>query len=428
MKYLKIQNNGELDIRLVALMGGTTKANDRFKIGQFGTGLKYTLAFLFRKNLSFKIFSGEQQINLSIQKETIKEDVFEIVCINENRTSITTKMGLEWSAWMIIRELWCNALDEGGELKEEVYSEDEFLIGEAGKTTFFIQISDEIQEVLDNWGNYFAHGNNKIFESEEHCIYPGGDKLRLYKNGVLIYQNPDVKSLFSYDIKNAEINELREFKGSVSLEVFEALRNPNEDVISIFLSEVKEHHYEGSQLDYDWFTSFASIWQKTIGEKKVYYKSYSDGESAGFENAENMANVINLPKKVYKALTKQFEGIGAVGFSDNKVEFFEVPNVAVSQKIESLLLVLIDAGYVYDTEIKFVTGLFQDKTTLMGTGKKNKKVLVSNNILTGSFEDEKLISLLIKNIELVKVQPENFEARILELYTQNLLKNYVNQL
>jgi hypothetical protein len=65
MKYLKIQNNGELDIRLVALMGGTTKANDLYKIGQFGTGLKYTLAYLFRNNIDFKILSGANKVDVS---------------------------------------------------------------------------------------------------------------------------------------------------------------------------------------------------------------------------------------------------------------------------------------------------------------------------------------------------------------------------
>ena len=59
MRYLKIQNNGLLDIRLVALMGGTTKSKDTFKIGQFGTGLKYTLAFLYRNNIDFKVFVGQ---------------------------------------------------------------------------------------------------------------------------------------------------------------------------------------------------------------------------------------------------------------------------------------------------------------------------------------------------------------------------------
>src|SRR5687767_6513942 len=118
MKYLKIQNNGELDIRLVALMGGTTKANDRYKIGQFGTGLKYTLAFLFRNNLEFKIFCGEQEVSIHTEVEDIRGEKFEIICINGQRTSITTKMGEDWKPWMIIRELWCNALDEGGAEKE----------------------------------------------------------------------------------------------------------------------------------------------------------------------------------------------------------------------------------------------------------------------------------------------------------------------
>ena len=44
MKYLKIQNKGELDIRLISLMGGSTKTGDTTKIGRFGTGLKYTLS------------------------------------------------------------------------------------------------------------------------------------------------------------------------------------------------------------------------------------------------------------------------------------------------------------------------------------------------------------------------------------------------
>lgn len=114
MKYLKITNNGELDIRLVALMGGTTKSKDKFKIGQFGTGLKYTLAFLYRNNLDFKIFVGTDEVKLHTEKEIIRNETFEIICINGQRTSITTKMGEDWLAWMIVRELWCNALDEGG--------------------------------------------------------------------------------------------------------------------------------------------------------------------------------------------------------------------------------------------------------------------------------------------------------------------------
>src|ERR1700748_2485985 len=113
MKYLKISNDGILDIRLIALMGGTTKANNQFKIGQFGTGLKYSLAYLFRNNIDFKIIIDNKEAVLHTETEIIEDENYDIICINNQRTSITTKMGMDWQAWMIIRELWCNALDAG---------------------------------------------------------------------------------------------------------------------------------------------------------------------------------------------------------------------------------------------------------------------------------------------------------------------------
>ena len=54
MKYLKIKNNGVLDIRLVALMGGTTKANDEFKIGRADKSLFDVVAILIEENEHFK--------------------------------------------------------------------------------------------------------------------------------------------------------------------------------------------------------------------------------------------------------------------------------------------------------------------------------------------------------------------------------------
>lgn len=423
MKYLKIQNAGELDIRLVALMGGSTKTNDRYKIGKFGTGLKYTLAFLFRNNLDFKIFSGENLIDVSLEEENIKDEVFEIVCINKNRTSITTKMGLDWTAWMILRELWCNALDEGQESKEVTFVTDEtkseLLVGEAEKTTFFIQINDEIKSVLDNWSDYFIQNEKPMFENENYGIYENNNgKLKIYKQGVLIYQHPEAKSLFKYDIKKADINELREFKGSVSYEVLEALSNPNKEVISHFLANVKEFHYEGSEMDYSWFQSFCEIWRTTIGDSKLSY--YTTTERSDENRAiTNIEGVISLPKKVYKALTKNFEGIGAIGVSDRKEEFHEVRNKFLKEKINTTLANLIDCGYEYDLEIKFVTGVFDEKIR-MGTNKRENKVLVSAICL--DMEDFKFSCLLIEHIELIKIQESELKKHFIEKYTTEIFK------
>lgn len=163
MKYLKIQNNGELDIRLFSLMGGTTKSNDQFKIGQWGSGLKYSLAYLLKMNIDFKIFVGTSEIKIGTETESIRDEDFEIITVNGERTSITTNMGGNaWKPWTIVRELWCNALDEGGEVKETTSE----TMGIEGKTTFFIQITEEIREVIVNWGKYFIHELTPMFENE----------------------------------------------------------------------------------------------------------------------------------------------------------------------------------------------------------------------------------------------------------------------
>lgn len=424
MKYLKIQNKGELDIRLVALMGGSTKTNDRYKIGKFGTGLKYTLAFLFRNNLSFKIFSGGSPIDISLEVENINEEDFEIICINKNRTSITTKMGLEWSAWMILRELWCNALDEGDALKESLNCDDvNTLIGDKGKTTFYIQIDKEINEVLENWKSYFIQDEVPLFENNEYAIYKNDSYLKLYKQGILIYQdpNPKNKSLFKYDIKNADINELREFKGSVNFSIFEALRSPNQETITYFFTNIREDHYEGCQLDYGWFSGFSDIWKNTIGKRKI---SYSGGSYLTSSVAdENMENVINLPQRVYQALTKQFEGIGAICSSDNKHDFFEIKNIHMENKINDTLLFLINSGYEYDTDINFITGMFVDKYE-SGTNRKENKILISN--LCISMDMFKLSCILIKEIEKIKIKVnDNLENHFIELYSNLLVKNNI---
>lgn len=285
----------------------------------------------------------------------------------------------------------------------------------------FIQINDDIKQVLDNWSNYFIINETPLFEDSNYGIYQNKGKLKLYKQGVLIYQHPDMDSLLKYDIKNASINELREFKGSVSAEIFSALRSPNKETISYFFNNVKEEHYEGSAMDYDWFSNFASIWKDTIGDRKIGYYSSSSGNDGGV--SENINKVINLPKKIYKALTKSFEGIGAIGMCDEKNEFYEVKDLFMEEKINFILMNLIDGGYEYDTDIKFITGTFAEKV-FAGINRNKKQVLISNNLLN---EPESTLSyLLVEKIEAIKKgsSDKNVLAdHFIKLYTDKLIIN-----
>lgn len=418
MKYLKIQNNGLLDIRLVALMGGTTKSKDKYKIGQFGTGLKYTLAYLFRNNLDFKIFVGEEEVKLHTEKEIIREEEFEIICINGHRTSITTKMGEDWEAWMIIRELWCNALDEGGALKEVT---DEITC-EAGKTIFYLQVDNQIQSVLTNWSKYFIHEQEPIFKNEEYAIYPAGDHLCLYKQGVLIYENRELKSVFSYDMFTAAINELRELRYSPSQVMVYALSECNEKTAAYFLENVQEHHYEAT-MDFDWWRSFNDNWRKVLGSAKLIYQDVlNDIRARGTE--PDMATLIIVPKNVYKFLTKQFDGIGALHVAATIGDFYESYDAKTEQLIKEALTILEACEYPMHPELEFVYGFFEDKTRLATVDLKKKKIYISNTFIQKSLFS--VIAMLIEENEHFNTgmsdHTREFQTHFIELYTRELLK------
>lgn len=416
MKYLKIKNDGELDIRLVALMGGTTKANDKFKIGQFGTGLKYTLAYLFRNNIDFKIFVGDKEVELSIETEVIQDENFDIICINGNRTSITTRMGADWSAWMIIRELWCNALDEGGAIYDVVTD----TIPEIGKTVFYIQIDKDFQSVMDNWGDYFIHGNEPLYDGPTHRIYHGGEKLRIYKQGVLIH-TINQPGLFSYDVKNADINELREFKGIASYEIMKALKKTSPNVITHFLENVSDDHFEG-KMDYNWYESFGSVWRETIGNAKIIHQKAVDTiKERGAEfDAET---TIVLPLKVYNFLAAEFKGIGALRTADKINEFYEIHSQALADRMNECLAILEVCEYAIHPELKFIFGAFGDKNIMGQVNMDTKEVMLSDSLLEKSLFN--FVAVIIEENEHFKTGfsdcTRNFQQHFINLYAKKLM-------
>lgn len=421
MKYLKIQNDGLLDIRLVALMGGTTKSNDKYKIGQFGTGLKYTLAFLYRNNLDFKIFVGKDEVNLHTEKEVIRDEEFEIICINGQRTSITTKMGENWEAWMIIRELWCNALDEGGAVKEET----EVLSGTENKTTFFIQIDKQLRTVINNWCKYFIHGEEPIYKNHTYAFYPAGDHLCLYKQGVLIKEVANTKSVFSYDIGNADINELREYNGAISYPICHALCEADEKTASYFLENVREDHFEGSSaMDYNWYKSFNISWRNVIGSAKLIYRKVLDEIKARGATPDE-AGLIIVPEILYKALTKQFEGVGALQLASKIGDFYETFNEDMEGKIKQGLTILEHANYVMHPKLEFVYGFFEDKTVLAKVSLNEKMVYVSNTLLQKPLFT--IVGMLIEENEHFNTglsdHTREFQQHFIDLYTRQLLSS-----
>ncbi len=96
MKYIKIKNIGLIEPQALYLVGASTKRNDFSKIGQFGSGNKYALAFFLRNGYEVKVFSGLNEIKIETRKETFRDHDFNVIYVNGEKSSITTEMGKDW--------------------------------------------------------------------------------------------------------------------------------------------------------------------------------------------------------------------------------------------------------------------------------------------------------------------------------------------
>jgi hypothetical protein len=334
-------------------------------------------------------------------------------------------MGEDWTAWMIVRELWCNALDEGGAAYEVTTN----ITSEAGTTAFYIQVDLLIQEVLTNWNKYFIHGQEPMFENEVHKIYPGNDKLRLYKQGVLIYESSNHKGLFNYDVSNATLNELREFKGSINCEIAHALHQANDKVAKYFLENISPDYYEGSDnMDFEWFTGdWSKSWSDVLGGAKIVHdQAVKDAAARGIQ-IDTVQNIV-VPHKVYKILTKKFDGIGALRVAAKASEFLEHYDPIMENRVNQAITILEACDYAIHPELTIVYGFFGDKRKLAEVDLDEKKIYVCNTLLQHTLFE--VVAMLIEENEHFNTgmsdETRAFQQHFINLYTKTLLsKNQV---
>ena len=143
--YILIQNDGEIEINSFELIGASTKRGESGKIGFFGSGLKYSIAYMMRNGIDFKVFSGTNEIVFSLKSEDFRDKKFERICINGNPTSYTTSIGPTWSEdWFVLREIYCNAVDESN---YQLIKSTQTVAGVDGKTRIYVELTKNLEEV-----------------------------------------------------------------------------------------------------------------------------------------------------------------------------------------------------------------------------------------------------------------------------------------
>jgi len=204
--WLKIQNDGELDTAALFLMGASTKNENQ--IGYFGTGIKYAMCYFLRNDIDFRIFSGKKEIHITLEKQKLREEEFFVVHIDGKQTSLTTRLGRDWSHWYSVREVYCNCLDEPNPVISVVESIEDL---EDNTTAFYLHMTDELQGIVDNIEEYFSFNRKPIYECDEGRIYERAAKhTTTYRKGVKCNVGTSYEGVFDYDLNNIQINEQRE--------------------------------------------------------------------------------------------------------------------------------------------------------------------------------------------------------------------------
>ena len=149
-QYLLFTNPGTLEIELVKLLGVSVKETSD-PIGFFGTGLKYAMATALRLGGSMTTITGSKRYEVRGQTITLRDKEFTQVTLNGEPLGFTTELGKQWEPWMVVRELYSNALDEGG---QTVVGRDDLVsVAHDGRTVIALQG----QCFLDVWRDRSRH-------------------------------------------------------------------------------------------------------------------------------------------------------------------------------------------------------------------------------------------------------------------------------
>lgn len=117
-RTLVFETPGLMDLRSVSLIGVTAKPNSANPIGQFGSGLKLSIAALCRLGTSPTIYVGRTRYDFGTVRDEFRGQDVEVIelrgPIDRREMPYTTGYGARWEPWMIYRELESNTIDEGG--------------------------------------------------------------------------------------------------------------------------------------------------------------------------------------------------------------------------------------------------------------------------------------------------------------------------
>jgi len=384
MSYLKIKNNGIMEPQALTLMGASSKVNDNTKIGMFGSGNKYAISYLMRNNIELQIFAGKEKIDIKTKRETFREQSFDVIYINGEKTSITTTMGKDWELWHALREIYCNSIDEEGEEIGAVDKIDPI----DNETHFYIKITPEIEEFMLSFDSYFSTQKKVIEETSIGKLFISSSKTaNIYRKGIRCYDTHN-ESKYDYDFNDIQINESRVINSEWRLA---------EEFWKLFIS-LKNHTHifniikaMGDRTNFECMTS-SCMHIGTHGASEEFLALIATLKLAPMESSalctDDEKRIFNfIPTRVYDALEPHMSEENKAMMFSFKVngEFYHEiePNDLHIATIKRAMEFFKECKYDIDYEIKVVS--FSNKAVL-GTA-ENETIYVSDIAIEKGIHD-----------------------------------------
>ncbi len=359
-QFIRIESKGIINPQAFILLGASTKRDDNSKIGFFGSGLKYSVAYLLRNKIKFRVFADYNEITFNTTPALFRDNNFDVISINGEKTSVTTEFGADWQDWFVIREIYCNALDEG-DSAITVVGENKCVPIE-DKTVFYIEINEGFKQIIKDWDLYFSENRKDIvsFDKEGNQIYTGGNDLIVYRKGIRCYYAPNQKCSFNYDMNWVEINESRTIKSdwTFKYELRRYLQQITDKKTITHLYNTINGNYE-RYLDWNSSTQlFSDEWLTCLNGKILV-----PVENAGYWEDEVRyapTDYLTLPSNLIEGLKARFiDEVKVIGNVDGvntrgDVKFIQTLSKKQEQLLKDATTFLASADYQIKYEIKVV--------------------------------------------------------------------------
>jgi len=298
-KWIRIENAGEVDVRLLEMIGATSKTGEDGKIGVFGSGSDYALAQAMRLGLQVVAFSGESSFEFKTVVEKTERGDFNRIAYSAKvpgkppklvRLSLTDQFGAQhWTnPWFIIREFYANALDEGGAGIAIVHDKP---TGVPGTTRFWITASPDLVKIVKNLGDYFRPYDPSD-SSQGRILGKAEGKGRVYRRGVFVQEMDDL--YFNYDLYNLRLSETRtadtwEVRHQIRYVFAQTDEATAEQLLGLLMDGAFEGKAEGD-LDWSWY-SMDAAWTK------AFHKRYGEEAVICMDNNNAVESALEVRKK-----------------------------------------------------------------------------------------------------------------------------------